>query len=86
MPTPVHKFYAGHIVLRPGDRLVLYTDRVTEAMDKHDELFSEGRLRKTFHGAKDLSGKEIIERIVKDVQRFSTGAPQSDDIPLLLLS
>jgi sigma-B regulation protein RsbU (phosphoserine phosphatase) len=84
--TDSTKFYAGHIVLKPGDRLVLYTDGVTEAMDKHDELFSEGRLETTLHGVNGLSSKEVIERVVEEVQRFSTGAPQSDDITLLVLS
>jgi len=40
-------FNAGHIVLKPGDHLVLYTDGVTEAMDSDDELFSEHRLETT---------------------------------------
>jgi sigma-B regulation protein RsbU (phosphoserine phosphatase) len=84
--TDSTKFYAGHIMLKPGDRLVLYTDGVTEAMDKHDELFSEGRLETTLHGVNGLSSKEVIERVVEEVQRFSTGAPQSDDITLLVLS
>jgi sigma-B regulation protein RsbU (phosphoserine phosphatase) len=83
--TDSAKFSAGRIVLKPGDRLVLYTDGVTEAMDRDDELFSEGRLETTLRGVNSLSSKEVIERVVKEVQRFSTGAPQSDDITMLVL-
>jgi sigma-B regulation protein RsbU (phosphoserine phosphatase) len=77
--------HAGQILLKPGDRLVLYTDGVTEAMDKEDQFFSESRLETTLHGVNGLSSKGVIERIVKAVQGFSTGAPQSDDITLLAL-
>lgn len=78
-------FHAGQILLKPGDRLVLYTDGVTEAMDKEDQLFSESRLETTLRGVNGLSSKEAIERVVKEVQHFSSGAPQSDDITLLAL-
>jgi len=78
-------FHAGRIVLKPGDHLVLYTDGVTEAMDSTDELFSEGRLESTLQDAQGKSSKEIIETVIKDVQRFAIGAPQSDDITLLAL-
>jgi len=78
-------FNAGRIVLKPGDHLVLYTDGVTEAMDRDEELFSEGRLETTLQSVKGRSSKEVIERITKDVQHFAAGAPQSDDITLLVL-
>ena len=78
-------FHAGHYRLKPGDSLVLYTDGVTEAMDKHDQLFSESRLETTLRGVSGQSSKAIIESVVKEVQGFSTGADQSDDITLLVL-
>jgi len=34
-------YVTEHLVLQPGDSLFLYTDGVTEAMNGHDELFSE---------------------------------------------
>ncbi len=83
--TDSASFHAGRIVLKPGDHLVLYTDGVTEAMDSDDEFFSEGRLEATLQGVQGRSSKEIIEKITKDVQGFANGAPQSDDITLLVL-
>jgi len=76
---------AGQIVLKPGDRLVLYTDGVTEAMDRKNELFSEGRLEATLRGVNGRNSHEVVDRVVKDVQRFAADAPQSDDITLLVL-
>ena len=83
--TEAADFHAGRLLLKPGDQLILYTDGVTEAMDKNDKLFSESRLETTLQGVNGLSSKDVTERVVKEVQRFSTGAPQSDDITLLVL-
>ena len=79
------EFVAGELRLKPGDQLVLYTDGVTEAMDKDDQFFAEGRLETTLQAMKGRRGKEVVEGVVKAVQHFSNGAPQSDDITLLVL-
>jgi sigma-B regulation protein RsbU (phosphoserine phosphatase) len=76
---------AGHIVLSAGDRLVLYTDGVTEAMDTSEELFSQSRLESTLHGGSAQSSKAVVEEVVSEVRRFCAGAPQSDDMALLVL-
>lgn len=76
---------AGHIVLSAGDRLVLYTDGVTDAMDKHEEFFSQCRLETTLHGGSAQSSKAVVEEVVSEVGRFCAGAPQADDITLLVL-
>ena len=78
-------YHAGRIVLKPGDHLILYTDGVTEAMDKDDQLFSESQLETTLQGLNGSSSKEVIERVVKNVQDFASDAPQSDDITLLVI-
>jgi phosphoserine phosphatase RsbU/P len=83
--TEAADFHAGQLLLKPGDQLILYTDGVTEAMDKDDQLFSERRLETALQGMNGLSSKEVIAKVVKEVQRFSTGAPQSDDITMLVL-
>ena len=84
--TEAAEFRAGQILLKPGDQLVLYTDGVTEAMDKEDRLFTEKRLERTLKNVDGEASKEVIEKVIKEVQRFSAGAPQSDDITMLVLS
>lgn len=79
-------FRGGQHWLRPGDQLVLYTDGVTEAMDKEDQLFAETRLESTLQAMQGRSSKEIVEGVVEAVRRFSAGAPQSDDITLLAIA
>jgi sigma-B regulation protein RsbU (phosphoserine phosphatase) len=83
--TEAVNFHAGQLLLKPGDQLVLYTDGVTEAMNKDNQFFSERRLETTLQDMNGLSSKEVIAKVVKEVQRFSAGAPQSDDITMLVL-
>jgi len=70
----------------PGDSLLLYTDGVTEAVDKNGEFFSEERLERFLAANASL---ESPERLVLDlhsaVQDFSKGMPQADDVTVLSL-
>ena len=77
-----YRRYARTLV--PGDGLVLYTDGVTEATDREQALYGEGRLIETLRrllGARDAG--TIIDGIVRDVDDFANGAEQADDITLL---
>jgi sigma-B regulation protein RsbU (phosphoserine phosphatase) len=71
--------------LSPGDGLVLYTDGVTEAMDPAWELYSEERFERFLGRISTLASKDMVEYTMAEVNRFSAGAPQSDDITLLVL-
>lgn len=73
------------ISLKKGDRLFLYTDGVTEAMNERNELFSDKRLEKELSAITDMEPKSMIESIMKDIKVFCGTAPQSDDITILSL-
>ena len=79
------KFKTKNISLKPGDTIYLYTDGVTEAMNKKHELYSEKRLEKELIKLKDSSPQEIINGIISSVEEFTKGAEQSDDITMLTL-
>jgi sigma-B regulation protein RsbU (phosphoserine phosphatase) len=69
-----------------GDILVMYTDGVTEAVNKDLELFSDNRLLAHLNSAMfsaDLSVLEIVESVKHGVDSFAAGAVQADDITLL---
>jgi sigma-B regulation protein RsbU (phosphoserine phosphatase) len=76
---------AGHIVLGAGDRLVLFTDGVTDAMDESEAFFSQDRLETTLHRGNSQSSRDVVEEVVSEVGRFCAGAPQADDITLVVL-
>jgi phosphoserine phosphatase RsbU/P len=69
----------------PGDKIVIYTDGVTEAQDRDGGFFGRKRLREivTAHAAESCGG--IHDAIQEAVASFTEGAPQSDDITLVVL-
>ncbi len=71
--------------LRDGDWLVMYTDGVNEAMNVNDEEFGEQRLEELIRAGRDTSAAGMIEAISNAVKKHTEGAPQSDDITLVVL-
>jgi len=79
--------YPQHTVqLLPGDRLVLYTDGVTEAFNPADEAYGEERLIAEVKAHGDGAAAALVERICRSVTVFAGSAPQSDDITLTVLT
>jgi serine phosphatase RsbU (regulator of sigma subunit) len=74
-----------HVRLAPGDAIVLYTDGVTEADDPGANLFGEQRLEEVLAGHVDDSCDGIVGQVFEAVQRFAGGAPQADDIAILVV-
>ncbi|MBC8162158.1 MAG: SpoIIE family protein phosphatase [Roseiflexaceae bacterium] len=83
MPDP--RFEERRVTLAPGDVLCLYTDGVTEAMNSRRQLFEEHRLIDVLRASHQLPAEQIIERILAAVARFTAGAPQTDDITLVII-
>ncbi len=79
------KFEARTITLHTGNLLFLYTDGVTEAMDKEGNLFSDGRLKEFLERANLFGAKEIIKGAISEINNFASGAPQADDITVLAI-
>jgi serine phosphatase RsbU (regulator of sigma subunit) len=79
--------YPNHTLqLLPGDRLVLYTDGVTEAFSAADEAYGTERLIAEVKAHGDESAAALVERICRSVTVFAGTAPQSDDITLTVLA
>ncbi len=73
------------LTFEPGDALVLFTDGITEAMNKKKEEFSDERLEKLAVNSADKSARDILEIIRREVVKFVDGAEQSDDITLMVI-
>jgi len=71
--------------LAPGDKLLLYTDGITEAMTETGKLYSDAKLIETTTALADASPKELLDGILKSVKAHAAGATQSDDITMLCL-
>jgi sigma-B regulation protein RsbU (phosphoserine phosphatase) len=78
--------FPDHVAqLRPGDRLVLYTDGITEAFNSADEAYGEARLIAQIKAYGDGAAVGLVENICRSVAVFAGAAPQSDDITLTVL-
>ncbi|WP_456408452.1 SpoIIE family protein phosphatase [Caldithrix abyssi] len=73
------------IRLREDDILVLYTDGVTEAMNRKRELYREERFLDSIRRNAHLSVVEFIKTINKELKEFTGGAPQNDDITVVAI-
>ena len=71
--------------LSPGDKLVIYTDGVTEAQDARGAFFGRKRLFDLVRAQAGTSATELHDAIQGAVRDFTEGAPQSDDITLVVL-
>lgn len=79
--------YPTHTVqLLRGDRLVLFTDGVTEAFNPTEELYGAQRLVDEVHVHGGGTPAALVERICGSVTNFAGNAPQSDDITLTVLT
>lgn len=72
--------------LEPGDKVVLYTDGIVETMNEQQEIFGFDRLLEVVQGARPLSAASLLNKIVDQVNTFAGGAPQHDDLTVIVLS
>jgi sigma-B regulation protein RsbU (phosphoserine phosphatase) len=79
------EFRRVDLELAPGDSLILYTDGVTEAQNPEEALFGEARLLASLAERRGPDARAIAEDVLRAVRAFSRGAPQSDDIAILVI-
>jgi len=85
------------VQIAPGDVLVLYTDGVTDAQNAQELFFGEERLLEVVRAdvgtqanenlptGQDFSAQSVQETLKTEIQGFMSGAPQFDDITLMVL-
>jgi sigma-B regulation protein RsbU (phosphoserine phosphatase) len=82
---PDETYATAEVQFAPGDRLVLFTDGVTEAADLEGTEFGEERLLEILSRYRSRSGREIQEEVLRAVRGFSARELQ-DDATLLVLA
>jgi sigma-B regulation protein RsbU (phosphoserine phosphatase) len=73
------------MTMQSGDTLFIYTDGVTEAMNKEQQLYSEDRLEEAMNRCKEKTSEQLVSTIDKALKEFTGGAEQSDDITMLAM-
>jgi sigma-B regulation protein RsbU (phosphoserine phosphatase) len=74
----------GQVKLERGDLLVAFTDGISEAMNDSDEEWGEERLMETARAMRGIPAKAILDHIVRSADGFVAGAPQFDDMTLIV--
>ncbi len=75
---PDWNYERGEVEFAPGDRLVLFTDGVTEVSSTEGEEFGEERLVAVLLENRHLSAGELKQRILGEVAKFSGGRFEDD--------
>jgi len=82
---PECAYERAEVTLAPGDLLVIYTDGFSEAMNPSLEEWGDKRLLEAISTCNGLPAKDSIGKIMKAADAFASGAPQSDDMTLVIL-
>jgi phosphoserine phosphatase RsbU/P len=81
----VNPYESEIIHLQKDDIIVLFTDGITEAMNKQGEEFSDRRLEELVLSIDGKPSQEILDSIKKEVQSFAAGTVQSDDMTIIVI-
>ncbi len=82
---PECAYEQAEVTMAPGDLLVIYTDGFSEAMSPNLEEWGEDRLIESIAACDGLPTRDVITRIMQAADAFASGAPQSDDMTLVIL-
>jgi sigma-B regulation protein RsbU (phosphoserine phosphatase) len=74
------------IALKPGDRVIFYTDGIVEAMNEQKEIFGFERLLDVIQGAASSNADSLLKEILDRVNEFASGAEQHDDLTLIVVT
>jgi sigma-B regulation protein RsbU (phosphoserine phosphatase) len=73
------------LALQPGDILLAFTDGISEAMTHEEEEWGEDRLIECLAQCPDMPATALVKCLVEAADTFAGGAPQHDDMTLLVL-
>lgn len=82
---PFAAYQPAALEVHPGDVLVVYSDGLTEAENNAKEEFGEERLRGIVREAAPRGAEHLETRLLSDLDAFTQGAAQTDDITFMLI-
>jgi sigma-B regulation protein RsbU (phosphoserine phosphatase) len=71
--------------LDKGDILVVYSDGLTDAQNQREEMFGEARLLEIIEQEAPWGAHAIERRLLKAIEEFTEGTPQTDDITFVVV-
>ena len=83
---PDMDYPVGTVKLAPGDKVLIYTDGISEMKDPNRELYGEERLEELFlKHAKAQTGGFVLEAMIQELSDYTQGHPLEDDMSMTLL-
>lgn len=78
-------YESSFINMEPGEKILFYTDGITEAMNENYDEYSDKRLELFFINNNFPKAETFIKSLITDVKDHTSNTPQSDDITALYL-
>ena len=75
---PDNQYEQAEMPLSPGDRLLFYTDGITEARNPEGDEYGEDRLANAAVAARSKSAEALKDVVLADVNGFTTGKFEDD--------
>jgi len=82
---PLDRVPSTRVTLERGDRVVFYTDGITERLDGHEHMYELDRLVQLLDRGTGVPAAELVERVVADVAAFAAGHEPEDDQTLVVV-
>jgi len=82
---PGASFESGNIHLKSEDVAVLYTDGIPEGRNTAQEEYTDERLKNLVIDKRNLTASQLSAKIFEDVEAFTSGTDQADDITLVII-
>jgi serine phosphatase RsbU (regulator of sigma subunit) len=81
---PDFEFYEEQVALETGDRLVIFTDGITEIRNNEDRFFDRNGLFGIINATLDLPVEKVKDRLLDGIRAFRGHGSYEDDITFLL--
>ena len=78
-------YTGGAVTFDKDDVFVFYTDGITEAMNEKAQMYGTERLASLVESNKNLSSRDLLDAIEKDVRKFEPASKQHDDMTLIVI-
>ncbi|MFC7686971.1 PP2C family protein-serine/threonine phosphatase [Ureibacillus sp. GCM10028918] len=83
LPNQIYK--EESVTLTEGDLVFIYTDGIIEAVNTDNEMYKVERLNALLKSVVAKNVEEIEQCVIKDLNQYTEGLPQKDDITMVLL-
>jgi len=78
-------YSVSELQLAPSDKILFYTDGLTEALNESEVEYGEDRLLGLLAKNQELAPKEMIESCLEDLQCFGAGHKLQDDLTISVI-